>query len=79
MRRIIADAPRLLVAGGWLALELGGDQDEVLSAELVGAGFSELTSWHDEDRAKSLLSLLMVRVLLLDYLGRFNLGNNLGW
>jgi release factor glutamine methyltransferase len=49
VRRVVADARRLLRPGGWLLLELGGDQDEVLVPTLAGQGFADVTSWYDGD------------------------------
>ena len=49
VRRVIAEAARLLRVGGWLLLEIGGDQDEVLVHELPAAGFTDLDTWCDED------------------------------
>lgn len=49
VRRIVADAPRVLRPGGWLLLEIGGDQDEQLAPALAAAGFTEVETWSDED------------------------------
>jgi release factor glutamine methyltransferase len=49
VRRVIADASRLLRIGGWLLLELGGDQDTDVAAELGAFGFGEIENWRDED------------------------------
>jgi release factor glutamine methyltransferase len=49
VRRIVGDAGRLLRPGGWLLLELGGEQDVQLAATLGEAGFGPATSWADED------------------------------
>lgn len=49
VRRVLADAARLLVAGGWLLVELGGEQDEALRPDLDAAGFGPSASWHDEE------------------------------
>jgi release factor glutamine methyltransferase len=47
IRRIIADAPRYLVAGGVLLIEHGYDQAEAVRA-LLGAGpFAEISTWQD--------------------------------
>lgn len=48
-RRIVASAGRLLRAGGWLLVELGGEQDQALSPTLSAAGFDRATPWFDED------------------------------
>jgi release factor glutamine methyltransferase len=47
-RRVVADATRLLRPGGWLVLELGGDQDALLGPDLAAA-FDVIEPWHDED------------------------------
>jgi release factor glutamine methyltransferase len=49
VRRVVAAAARLLRPGGWLVIELGGDQDDALAPSLVAHGFGEGTSCHDED------------------------------
>lgn len=46
-REVCAAAARLLVPGGWLLLELGGDQDALLRSDLAVA-FGERRSWRDE-------------------------------
>jgi release factor glutamine methyltransferase len=47
VRRVIAAAGRLLRPGGWLLIEVGGDQDEVLAPTL--AAFDLVTTWGDDD------------------------------
>lgn len=47
VRRVVAAARRHLGPGGWLLVEVGGDQDRELAADLDG--FDEITSWHDEE------------------------------
>lgn len=42
IRRIVAEAPNWLVPGGWLFLEHGYDQGEVVRALLDSAGFDEI-------------------------------------
>jgi len=49
VRRVVADAGRVLRPGGWLLLEVGGDQDALVSPDLAAAGFDPPTTWHDED------------------------------
>jgi release factor glutamine methyltransferase len=49
VRRAVEDAARLLRAGGWLLLEVGGEQDEALAPALAQAGFVGLESWCDEE------------------------------
>jgi len=49
LRRVVASAASLLRDGGWLLVELGGDQDALLAPELARHGFTSSTSWFDED------------------------------
>lgn len=49
VRRVVVDAARLLRPGGWLLLELGGDQDLELAPALATAGFIAIDLWHDDD------------------------------
>lgn len=49
VRRVIAAAGRLLRPGGWLLVEVGGDQDETLAPTLAAAGFAAITPWRDDD------------------------------
>lgn len=49
VRRVVADASRLLRPGGWLLVEVGGEQDAALAPSLAQAGFSEVTAWLDDD------------------------------
>jgi release factor glutamine methyltransferase len=50
VRRVVATAATLLRRpGGWLAIEIGGDQDQALHAPLAAAGFAAPTPWYDED------------------------------
>ena len=49
VRRVIADAARLLRSGGWLLLELGGAQDAALAVELAAHGFADVSQWADDD------------------------------
>jgi release factor glutamine methyltransferase len=48
-RRVVSAAGRLLAAGGWLLIEVGGDQDEKLAPDLAASGFGDVESWRDED------------------------------
>jgi release factor glutamine methyltransferase len=48
-RRVVSAAARLLAPGGWLLIELGGDQDEALTPELAPSRFGSAESWRDED------------------------------
>ena len=47
IRRIVAEAPSHLAAGGWLLCEHGHDQAEACTALLQQAGFSEVFSARD--------------------------------
>lgn len=49
VRRIVDAAARLLRPGGWLVVELGGDQDAVIAPALADRGFDALDAWRDED------------------------------
>jgi release factor glutamine methyltransferase len=51
IRRIVADAPRHLVPGGWLLLEHGWTQGDAVRAVLREGGFVDVATHHDlEDR-----------------------------
>lgn len=49
VHRVIAAARRVLHPGGWLLIEVGGDQDETLTPTLAATGFDRITPWWDED------------------------------
>ncbi|MFN8051403.1 MAG: hypothetical protein U0Q22_08210 [Acidimicrobiales bacterium] len=49
VRRVVRAAALLLRPGGWMLVEIGGSQDELLAPELLGAGFAEVTPWWDAD------------------------------
>jgi len=49
VRRIVASAARLLRSGGWLLVELGGDQLDTLGPALAESGFDLAEAWFDED------------------------------
>jgi release factor glutamine methyltransferase len=49
VRRVVAAAARVLRPGGWLLVEVGGDQDRGLRAALTDHGFADASSWCDED------------------------------
>ena len=49
VRRVVAAASRLLRDGGWLLIEIGGEQDGQLAPALESAGFDTAESWCDED------------------------------
>jgi len=47
VRRVVAAASRLLRPGGWLLIEVGGDQDEALAPSFDETGFDLVTPWCD--------------------------------
>ena len=49
LRRVIAEAPRFLRAGGTLLLEVGGDQDQALRDDLERNGYRDVTVLVDDD------------------------------
>lgn len=49
VRKVVVDAGRLLVPGGWLFIEIGADQDLHLSPFLAEHGFGPAGVWRDED------------------------------
>ena len=49
VRRVAIGSRRLLRRGGWLLLEVGGDQPASLEPALAASGFDHLTTWCDED------------------------------
>jgi release factor glutamine methyltransferase len=49
VRRIVAAAQRLLRPGGWLLVEVGGEQDTLLASTVAAAGFDPITPWRDGD------------------------------
>jgi release factor glutamine methyltransferase len=49
VRRVVAVAHRRLRPGGWLVVEIGGAQDDALAPDLRCAGFTDVTTWRDED------------------------------
>jgi release factor glutamine methyltransferase len=49
VRRVVAAAAAALRPGGWLAIEVGGDQDRLLAPTLTAHGFGPADPWHDED------------------------------
>ena len=49
VRRIIAAAGRLLRPGGWLLIEIGGDQNEALAPTLAATAFDLVTPWWDDE------------------------------
>lgn len=49
VRRVVAAAGRLLRPGGWLVIEVGGEQDQALALALAAAGFDVVRPWWDDD------------------------------
>ncbi|HET7488490.1 MAG TPA: hypothetical protein VFJ85_11220 [Acidimicrobiales bacterium] len=49
VRRVVAAAGRLLRPGGWLLVEVGGEQDADLDPSLAAAGLGPAEPWWDED------------------------------
>jgi release factor glutamine methyltransferase len=49
LRRVVTDAPRFLRRGGGLLLELGGDQADLLAADLAHHGYADVAVLVDED------------------------------
>ena len=49
VRRIVVAAAERLSPGGWLVLEVGGEQDEVLSPTLAARGFDRVVRWWDDE------------------------------
>jgi release factor glutamine methyltransferase len=47
--RVVEAASRLLHRGGWLLVEIGGDQDQPLDAHLTRRGFRSVETWNDHD------------------------------
>lgn len=47
--RVVESASRLLRPGGWLLIEVGGEQDELLRPLLTGHAFRDVASWRDEE------------------------------
>jgi release factor glutamine methyltransferase len=49
VRRVIEAAAVLLGPGGWLLIEIGGDQDGAATPALAASGFDLVTPWWDEE------------------------------
>lgn len=49
VRRVVAEASRLLRRDGWLLLEVGADQDQVLAPTLAAHGFDLAAAWRDDE------------------------------
>lgn len=46
-RRVVAAAALLLAPGGWMFIELGGNQDALLAPDLEAHAFRSIETWHD--------------------------------
>jgi release factor glutamine methyltransferase len=49
VRSVVTSAARILRPGGWLLVEVGGDQDVLLASALDAEGFVGLDSWSDDE------------------------------
>lgn len=49
VRRVVGAAASLLRVGGWLLVEVGGDQHRALAPVLAGHRFDEITAWWDDE------------------------------
>jgi len=49
VRAVVEDAARLLRPGGWLLIEVGGDQDAALRDTCTAHGFDALDAWRDDE------------------------------
>jgi release factor glutamine methyltransferase len=49
VRRVVESALQLLRPGGWLLLEVGGEQDIELGLHFSAMGFGDVSTWTDED------------------------------
>jgi release factor glutamine methyltransferase len=49
VRRVVAAAATVLRPGGWLAIEVGGEQDVALAPVLDRHGFGSVVPWRDAD------------------------------
>ncbi len=49
VRSVVAAAAEVLRSGGWLLIELGGEQDEIIEPQLTDCGFAEVSAWFDQD------------------------------
>jgi release factor glutamine methyltransferase len=49
VRKIVSTAAELLRPGGWLLVELGGEQDRALAPTLDASGFASMVTWRDDD------------------------------
>jgi HemK-like putative methylase/PPOX class probable F420-dependent enzyme len=49
IRRVVDAAQRVLRPGGWLLVEVGGDQDRVLAPHIAASGFDTVSPWWDDE------------------------------
>jgi release factor glutamine methyltransferase len=49
LRRVVIESRRFLRGGGTLLLELGGEQEVALRADLADVGYAGVDVWADED------------------------------
>jgi release factor glutamine methyltransferase len=49
LRRVLAESPRFLRAGGVVLFELGGEQADLLRDDLERLGYGEVTILRDDD------------------------------
>ena len=49
VRRIVVAAAQRLAPGGWLVLEVGGDQEVALRPTLAAHGFDQVDPWYDDE------------------------------
>lgn len=49
VRRVVAGAATRLRRGGWLLIEVGGDQDRTLAPTFAAHGFDLVIPWSDDD------------------------------
>lgn len=49
VRRVIGSAADLLVPGGWVLVEIGGEQDRALRPTLDAHGYESVATWVDDD------------------------------
>jgi release factor glutamine methyltransferase len=47
--RVVEAAHRVLRPGGWLLMEVGGEQDRMLGPALGDGGFDHVTPWRDDE------------------------------
>ena len=49
VRAVVRAGSRILRSGGWLLVELGGDEDSRLAPTLAERGFDAVSTWSDEE------------------------------